>query len=709
MDELPAIVSLLRGIEKQIQVLESDPNVLKLIGGSARGAKSHLAELKATLAYARAIAGFHLPHSLVAYLLRDFGRVSSLKASADGLVQALTELRRSAAAADEVAKLDSRLWCGEDSFEAADLNDLALRCRRAIDNSGALQDYVNFLLAEEVARDAALGPVLTAFIEAKEDYRNLVRATEFVFYRSAAEQVLKSDPRLRRHSGSTHDQLRKQYQQLDREHLHQQRQRLAAALTRREVPEGNHVGPVGDLTELALVRLISGQTRPRIPLRNLFRRAGTAIKALKPCWMMSPMSVAQFLEPGALNFDLVVMDEASQIRPEEALGAIARAKQMVVVGDQEQLPPTPFFQKLSADGGTETEDDEEVDVKQDSILEAAAARFFPPRRLKWHYRSEHGSLISFSNSEFYANELTVFPSPHHDHSDYGVKLVSVSGAYGSGVNQAEAKAVVEAAAAFMKDHAHQSLGIVAVNSKQAELIREQVDRLFASDPDAEAYRAKWATGLEALFVKNLENVQGDERDVMFISTVYGKDEAGNFYQRFGPINSEYGHRRLNVLFTRAKKKVVVFTSMTPEDITDDGRHRGVRVLKDYLRYARDGRMLLATASGGECENEFEQWVLQTLKACGYDGVPQLGFAGYRIDIAVRHPKRPGTFICGIECDGAAYHSARSARERDRLRQEVLENLDWNIYRIWSTDWFRNPSLQTKNLVAHLQRLVASDP
>jgi very-short-patch-repair endonuclease len=209
--------------------------------------------------------------------------------------------------------------------------------------------------------------------------------------------------------------------------------------------------------------------------------------------------------------------------------------------------------------------------------------------------------------------------------------------------------------------------------------------------------------LESLFVKNLENVQGDERDHIFISTVYGKDEAGNFYQRFGPINSQYGHRRLNVLFTRAKKRVIVFTSMAPEDISAEDKHWGVRVLKGFLQHARDGKAALQ-GTAGECESEFEEWVLLNLKASGYDAVPQLSFAGYRIDLAIRNPRRPGTFICGVECDGATYHSARSARERDRLRQEVLERLGWNIYRIWSTDWYRNPALQMKNLLLHLKAL-----
>jgi very-short-patch-repair endonuclease len=325
--------------------------------------------------------------------------------------------------------------------------------------------------------------------------------------------------------------------------------------------------------------------------------------------------------------------------------------------------------------------------------------------LKWHYRSEHGSLISFSNREFYGDELTVFPSPYHQHAEYGVQLIQVNGVYASGTNQEEAQTLVQEASKFMASHPNHSLGIVAVNSKQAILIREMIDELCASDPTAEAYRAKWEGELETLFVKNLENVQGDERDVIFVSTVYGKDATGNFYQRFGPINSAYGHRRLNVLFTRAKKKLVLFTSMKTEEIADEGKSWGVRALKGFLQYAKIGSSVLPTPTQSDCDSEFEEWVLRALRSHGFEAVPQLGFAGYHLDLAVRHPRYPGTFLCGIECDGATYHSARSVRERDRLRQEILERLGWNIYRIWSTDWFRNPSLQTRNLVSHLNALL----
>jgi very-short-patch-repair endonuclease len=604
--------------------------------------------------------------------------------------------------ANKLAQIDSTLWCGTESFDQAPLHQLFARNARALEHVSALRDYLNFLLAEDAASDQGIGPVLSAYTIAGLDYCHLARAVELVFFRSAAEAVLNADPRLRRHSGATHQELRSQFRGLDREYLELRRKQLALGLNQRPCPAGNSFGPVAELTELALVTRVAGQTRPRITVRDLIRRAGKAIQALKPCWMMSPMSVAQYLEAGKLRFDLVIMDEASQIRPEEALGAIARGRKAVIVGDQMQLPPTPFFQKLSV--GDVSDEDTLEETKQDSVLEAAAGRFYPSRRLKWHYRSEHGSLIAFSNHEFYNDQLTVFPSPYYDHPEYGVSLVQTGGIYESGLNEIEGGAVVKAAIEFMKGFPKQSLGIVAVNAKQSEFIREQLDRESANEECAAAYVQEWEPTLESLFVKNLENVQGDERDAIFISTVYGKDRDGNFRHNFGPINGIYGFRRLNVLFTRAKKKVTVFTSMIPEEIQDEGKQRGVKVLKGYLQFARDGISVIPTTTTGECESEFEQWVLQVLQAHGYQGEPQVGVCGYRIDIAVRHPAKPGVFLCGIECDGATYHSARSVRERDRLRQEILEKYGWKLYRIWSTDWFRNPNLQTKQLLRFLQQL-----
>lgn len=693
----------LAGAERCVANIESDTLALSLVGGSIKLSQKNVDGLVSTLEFAESLASMPLPANFIEYLFRNPALIPEIQSAARDTMEAASKVRLRANEANKLAEIDPMVWCSADSFDKIPLGRMLDRNTRALQNLPTLRDYLNFLLAENAACACGIGPVLAAYTDTGTDYHDLRQAVEFVFFRSAAEAVLIADPRLRRHSGATHQELRNQFRALDREYLEFRRKELASTLSKRPSPSGNSFGPVGDLSEMGLVRRVAGQTRPRISVRDLMLRAGAAIQAMKPCWMMSPMSVAQYLEPGKLRFDLVIMDEASQIRREEALGAIARGEKAVIVGDQMQLPPTPFFQKLSE--GDVSDDDDFEDTKQDSVLEAAAGRFYPCRRLKWHYRSEHGSLIAFSNHEFYNDELTIFPSPYYNHPEFGVSLKQTGGIYDSGLNEIEGKAVTVAAIEFMKNHPDQSLGIVAVNAKQAEFIREQLDRECAVDESAAAYVQKWDPTLESVFVKNLENVQGDERDVIFISTVYGKDQSGTFHQRFGPINGIYGHRRLNVLFTRAKKRVTVFTSMIPEEIDEEGKQWGVKVLKGYLKFARDGFVALPTG-GGECESEFEQWVLQALQAHGYQGVPQIGICGYRIDIAVRHPSNPTVYLCGVECDGATYHSARSVRERDRLRQEILEKYGWKLYRIWSTDWFRNPSLQTKQLLKYLEQLHA---
>ncbi|MGI4802816.1 MAG: AAA domain-containing protein, partial [Janthinobacterium lividum] len=284
----------------------------------------------------------------------------------------------------------------------------------------------------------------------------------------------------------------------------------------------------------------------------------------------------------------------------------------------------------------------------------------------------------------------------------------VDGIYQSRSNVAEVKAVCAAAVEHMRKQPNRSLGIATMNGIQRDLIEQRMDQLSATDEGVEAYRQRWGATLERFFVKNLENVQGDERDVIFISTIFGPPEPGKkVKQFFGPINGVSGHRRLNVLFTRAKHHVRVFTSMTPDDITaGEGSPRGAQVLKRYLAYAADGRLDAGVATGREADSDFEVFVRDRLQRAGYEAVPQVGVAGFYIDLAVRHPDVPGTYLVGVECDGASYHSSRSARDRDILRQQVLEGLGWTIYRIWSTDWFRDPAGQTRKMVAFIEDLRA---
>ena len=666
--------------------------------------------LSTTLKFAQSLERAGLPTSVKQrlYTGKPQEDVVELKRHAAMLMTSVSSVSIAQQQATHLGRFNISLWIGHASFDETEFGRLIHRIETASSVGDALGPYLEFLRSETEANKKGLGPVLAAFTEAGSEYQRLAEAFDVVFFRSLAEAVIQEDPALNSHSGKTHDQLRRKYQSLDREITQLQRQQLALELTARSVDPGVSYGKAGDLTELALINRQISISRRHIALRALFKRAGRAIQSLKPCFMMSPISVAQFLEPGILYFDLVVMDEASQMPPEDSLGAILRGSQLVVVGDQMQLPPTTFFQRIESTDLAEDDEEQDGVVPEESVLDMAIGCFQPVRRLSWHYRSQHESLIAFSNKEFYNERLVVFPSPHASHKNYGVKLVEVKGIYASHQNRPEAEALVNSALEFMRSNINTSLGIVALNHSQSELITELMDRLYASYPEAECYRARWAETSEPIFVKNLETVQGHERDAIFISTVYGKDAAGNFYQRLGPINGIYGFRRLNVLFTRAKQQIRIFTSMSSSDIrVDKTTKRGVEVLKNYLQFAKSGLLDFGQSSGRDPDSDFERWFAERLESKGFEVVPQLGVAGYFIDLAVRNPDKPGSFLLGLECDGATYHSAKSARDRDRLRQEILERLGWKIYRIWSTDWFRNPSMEFEKLFTVLQELRLS--
>jgi very-short-patch-repair endonuclease len=686
----------------------------RLLGNIAIPQPSTVGMFKAALKFVEGVSAVDLPASVRTKILCGSAEtfVRELKAHANEVAEALNAAANYKRTAVELGRLSVREWIGYDDFDDSPVAQLVARIEYALAHQDALQPYLDFLRIERRAKLSSLSAILKHVEGGVVPYAQLGELYEFIFFRSCADSILSNDPKLRSHSGITHEQLRKRYQQLDRKIMELRRREIARKLMDVMVPAGNSRGRASEVTGLALIRHQISLQRRHIALRDLFKRAGRAVQALKPCFMMSPMSVAQFLDPGGLRFDLVVMDEASQIRPEDALGAIARGNQLIVVGDPKQLPPTTFFEKVDRD---DLPDDsaEEADIhdltSQESILDLARGPYQPVRQLRWHYRSQHESLIAFSNYEFYDDRLIVFPSPKGKDMDYGVRLVSVDGTYEAGLNRTEAETITGAAQEFMQQFPKRSMGIVAMNKSQQELIQKMMDELFATNVEAEAYRLRWENSLDAFFVKNLENVQGDERDVIFISTVYGKDAAGNFFQRLGPINGAHGHRRLNVLFTRAKQQVRVFTSMNPNDIRIDPTSRwGVKALKNYLTYAQGGHLESSEITGKEPDSEFERWVMEMLHENGYEAVPQFGVAGYFIDLAVRDPERRGAYILGIECDGAMYHSARSVRDRDRLRQEVLERLNWNIYRIWSTDWFRNPRAEFQKLTNALEALRSSN-
>ena len=610
----------------------------------------------------------------------------------------------------EVAKIS--IGSTETPWIQGDLEEIVDRCVNLANQQEDLGPWVHYLRLREQSKVQGIGEVTDLGDTGKIRAEDLPGCFNFTFFNSLSFAAFDKHPELSEFAGLTLSKLQKQFASLDRELIQLHRRRFATLIDSRHVTYGNKTGLVGTWTNLALIQHEIQKQKRHIPIRNLVERAGLALQALKPCFMMGPLSVAQYLAPGKLTFDLVVMDEASQLKPEDAIGVVARGGHLIVVGDPKQLPPTDFFQRLDVEDGEDVSDDDHAAVEEgESILDVAMSIYQPARRLRWHYRSRHESLIAFSNNEFYQGDLIVFPTPFPKRPDLGVRWREIPNAvYENRKNMPEAQAVVDAVINHMHARADESLGVVTLNLQQREVIEDLFEKASADDAKARAYQEKYSTGLEGFFIKNLENVQGDERDVIFISSTYGPDRRGNQFQRFGPINSDNGWRRLNVLFTRAKKRVEVFSSLNPSKIQiESGMRRGVQALKDYLEYAKTGVIESANPAAREPDSDFEVSVAGVLADKGYQVQPQVGVAGFFIDLAVVHPHEPGTYLTGIECDGASYHSARSARDRDRLRQEILQNLGWKIYRIWSTDWFTSRETETKHLIDHLESLVAEDP
>ncbi len=479
--------------------------------------------------------------------------------------------------------------------------------------------------------------------------------------------------------------------------------------------------PRGARGEMGIIRGEIGRQRGLMPLRRLMGQAGRTIQKIKPVFLMSPISVAQFLPPGKIDFDLVVFDEASQVRPEDALGAIARGRQLVVVGDRRQLPPTGFFARVidtGDDGGSDDTDDEATTSvaaaagaqEMESILTLCDARGLPGKMLRWHYRSRHPSLIAVSNEAFYDGRLVIPPSPSTDRQKAGLVLHRVAGAYDRGrrrTNTIEAEAIVTALARHAAQASQLSIGIVAFSTVQRDLITDLIDQRRREDPVLDAFLggAEPVAGRDEVFVKNLENVQGDERDVILISIGYGPRIAGTRLDSmaFGPVSAEGGERRLNVLFTRARLRCEVFVSFDPGDIdTTAPSGEGRRALKRFLMFAESGTLDEARPTGEDADSPFEEDVARVVRDLGYLVDMQVGSAGFRIDLAARRPDRPGRYILAIECDGATYHSALWARERDRLREDVLTNMGWRFHRIWSTDWFQRRGAEIAKLRAALE-------
>lgn len=518
-------------------------------------------------------------------------------------------------------------------------------------------------------------------------------------YRAWINAQLMDDARFTAIDSTSRDELVAKFRELDAELVETAVSRvIESAVARR---------PRSSLGQAGIIRREAEKKRRHMPVRDLIAQAREVIQALHPCFMMSPLAVSQYLPPEEL-FDVVIFDEASQVMPADAINCLYRSRAAITAGDQKQLPPTSFFEAAS----DPLDDDDEEDVAKDfeSILDLMkSSGQFTAQSLRWHYRSRHEHLISYSNASFYESRLITFPSAVDESEDAGVRFLKVPGVYRRSAGQdnpIEAKHVAERVIHHYATRPHKTLGVVAFSAAQRDAIEAAVDLARAERPDLDGYFTdERGTGF---FVKSLESVQGDERDVIIFSIGYGPDENGKVYRNFGPVGRSGGERRLNVAITRAKELVEVVSSMSASDI-GEVNSEGSRHLRRYLDYAERGPAALAIElgpSGIGTDSPFEDAVLEFVRSLGFEAQPQVGVAGYRIDLGVKHPNQPGAFMLGIECDGAAYHSSKAARDRDRIRHEILEGLGWRIHHIWGTAWYRHNQREKDRLRVLLDELAA---
>ncbi|QNR79790.1 DUF4011 domain-containing anti-phage protein Hhe [Piscirickettsia salmonis] len=666
--------------------------------------RSQLIKIKSTLELSRAIDLLE-SEPLKYYLLNNFSveALSLITSHLDNISVSFNSCQQTLQKFAHKVDLDENAWFKGTNGKFTLLQE---RNNKAISQPRWLSTWVDFIRIRSSLSDKGLENLLRYTETGALNLENIKQIYVYSVFDILAREIINENQELAYFSGADQNAIRKQFQEYDNKLKTLQQEKIAYQVAQAGINStvsGVSSGMVSSYTEMGLINNEVGKKTRHAPIRQLVRRAGKSLVALKPCFMMGPHSVAQYLAPGQLEFDLVVMDEASQIKPQDALGTIARGKQLVVVGDPKQLPPTSFFDKA-----VDNDEEDTTAIEQSESILDVSFPMFNARRLRWHYRSRHESLIAFSNQEFYDSNLVVFPSPSSKSDEFGIKFTHVkSGRFVNQHNIEEAKVIAEAVRNHLLHRPHESLGVVAMSSKQREQIERCVEELSKDDPQFRDTLADNANIEEALFLKNLENVQGDERDVIYISCTYGPQEAGaaQMPQRFGPINSAAGGRRLNVLFTRSKKRMHVFSSMTESHIVaSETSSPGVQALKSFLIFAQTGKLQQQKHTGKQPDSDFEISVMNALKLEGFNCVPQVGVAGYFIDLAIQDPGQPGRYLMGVECDGATYHSGKSARDRDRLRQSVLERLGWNIKRIWSTDWFKNPQAQLKPIIEVLHQL-----
>lgn len=580
-------------------------------------------------------------------------------------------------------------------------------------NFELLPDWVDFINLREECNNHGFSEFFFEMETINVSANNYIGTYLKRFYSLWLDEIYLQNKLLSEFNREKFERLRKDFQEKDINQFVLARARIRQILSSQR-PNVSNLLVRG--TEVNTLIRESQKQRKIMPVRVLFEKIPNLLLTIKPCLLMSPLSVSQYLNPVLYSFDTVIFDEASQVCTENAIGAIYRSRQVIIVGDREQLPPTNFFNASISDDEYDY-DNEEIPNNDIDAYESVLDEFssiLTPLQLRWHYRSQQESLIAFSNAKIYKNLIT-FPAPIIEEHNLGVEFIHVvNGVYDRSVsrtNRIEAHKVAELVLDHFKKYPERSLGVVTFSEAQQEAIENELFSLRKQNSTFEAFFDDEKK--EHFFIKNLENVQGDERDTIIISIGYGKDQNNKLSMFFGPLNHKGGYRRLNVAITRARMNLKLVSSLLPTEI-DLSRTEsiGIIMLKSYLDFAQRGIVALneelIISEKNTFDSPFEMQVFDVLTDLGYDVSTQVGCSGYRIDLAVKHPTEKGKYVIGIECDGANYHSAQTARERDRLREDVLRNRGWNIYRIWSTDWIRHRASEIDRLINAIENAINND-
>ena len=612
--------------------------------------------------------------------------------------------------ADYHQKLDETFAvCSADTFKRVDgyfdrailnthsapCNLVLARLADCLSEMDKLDNWCHFRALLSKLDDKQVVPYVNSAIGQNIESKYIVGAFQKQFYYQWIDSILAGNPVLSAFNRISQDKAIRTFSEKDTEQFEINKAKIRAELSSMRPS----LDMIASGSALAILLREGEKKRKQKSIRSLLAETGELVQRVKPCFLMSPLSVSTFLAPDSVHFDVVVFDEASQIFPQDAIGAIYRADQLIVVGDSKQMPPSNFF---NATIEAEDNDEETGDVTDfESILDLCSTSM-QQLRLRWHYRSRYEQLITFSNKNFYDSDLVTFPSSKVDAPGIGVDYYHVDGVFDrkAHTNRKEAEFIVDLIYQNIEKYPNRSLGVVAFSVAQQDLIDKLLSKRRQSTPEKEYFFKNDVK--EPFFIKNLETVQGDERDTIIFSIAYGIDAQGRLLHNFGPLNRVGGERRLNVAVTRAKCNVQLVSSMHYTDI--DLKHtsaEGAKLLREYLDYAENGSVALersiSVSPFEQFDSDFELEVCDYLRSKGFAVDTQVGCSGFRIDLGLKLPDS-SDYVLAIECDGATYHSSKNARDRDRLRQEILERMGWKFYRIWSTDWFRNKSVEQLRLL-----------